>query len=761
MPNLTVNGVQFAYPDIGSSNWGAAATGWASAVTSGMLSKSGGTFTLTSDANFGANFGLISKYFKSNSSLPAASGSVRLANADSIAWRNNGNSADMILAKNASDQLTYAGNAFLSASGVVLAGGLPAFTGDVTTVAGNTVTTVAKIAGVAVGTPTGTGNVVMSNSPAITGLPTIGTSGSASPINTPNLTITGNHPLGLFPTATGNALGIYTPDFNNSSAGSAMTIGFSGTSGNVTSKINAWTSGTAGTGTLALQSDTGGPITFGGLLTGASFVSSTASPAGTGIFRLGSADAVSWRNNGNSADVALSKNTSDQLAWAGTAFLSASTVLLAAAFPALTGDVTTVAGALASTLAGTISGAKVFSTSLTSPFFISNTANAAGTGILRLASADAIKWRNNANGADIALAKDTSDQLSWAGTSFLSASARLLAAGMPALTGDVTTAGGAFATTLAATTNATLTTLSALVSVATITTGVWNAGALTSSGIIKTSLTTDSSNTTSGALQTAGGLGVAKAINVGGTVTGTTAIFNGPGAALGLFTSSEVLDATQTVTSNVSSTTLGIFNNQSLNNALSASCRAATMKLQRSITTSQTDTPGFSGCPAVLIGYDFSVASGQTLTTSADMNRSYVGVLITGPSAQSGTLALGTTAMMAIQANATATGTTKYGIYLDAQTGASTNYGMYVVSTQSFFGGNVGFNASSPGRAIEVDSGGASTPAIKFTSSHSTAANGAIASVLTANSGPTGAATAVQGWLLIDVGGTTHYMPYW
>ena len=40
-------------------------------------------------------------------------------------------------------------------------------------------------------------------------------------------------------------------------------------------------------------------------------------------------------------------------------------------------------------------------------------------------------------------------------------------------------------------------------------------------------------------------------------------------------------------------------------------------------------------------------------------------------------------------------------------------------------------------------------------------ANGTVACVLTASSGPTGASTAVQGWLAIKVGGTSRYVPYW
>lgn len=46
------------------------------------------------------------------------------------------------------------------------------------------------------------------------------------------------------------------------------------------------------------------------------------------------------------------------------------------------------------------------------------TANLSTTGFLRLASTDSIGWRNNANGADILLSKDTSDRLKW-GSAFV------------------------------------------------------------------------------------------------------------------------------------------------------------------------------------------------------------------------------------------------------------------------------------------------------------------------------------------------------
>ena len=53
-----------------------------------------------------------------------------------------------------------------------------------------------------------------------------------------------------------------------------------------------------------------------------------------------------------------------------------------------------------------------------SKYFKTATATPSTTGVVRLASADAIGWMNNAGGADILLSKDTSDRLKW-GSAFI------------------------------------------------------------------------------------------------------------------------------------------------------------------------------------------------------------------------------------------------------------------------------------------------------------------------------------------------------
>ncbi len=107
---LTINGVTFPYPVQGDLNWGPVLTNWSTAVTNGMLQKAGGSFTLTSEVDFGASFGLKALSYKSKETNIAATGILRLANASAgIVWRNQLNNADLALTVNSSNQLTFNG----------------------------------------------------------------------------------------------------------------------------------------------------------------------------------------------------------------------------------------------------------------------------------------------------------------------------------------------------------------------------------------------------------------------------------------------------------------------------------------------------------------------------------------------------------------------------------------------------------------------------------------------------------------------------
>lgn len=111
--NITFNGVTYSIPAVGDDGWGSDLSAYFIAIASGALQKTGGNFTLTAEANFGATFGLKSAYLKSQATNPASAGIVRLGNNESISWRNNANNADINLKVNASDSLEFNGASIL------------------------------------------------------------------------------------------------------------------------------------------------------------------------------------------------------------------------------------------------------------------------------------------------------------------------------------------------------------------------------------------------------------------------------------------------------------------------------------------------------------------------------------------------------------------------------------------------------------------------------------------------------------------------
>lgn len=124
--SILFNGVVYSIPDVGEESWGENLDAFFIAIPQGCLQKTGGTFTLTADTNFGANFGLLSKYFSTRSSNPASAGLVRLSVADTIAWRNNANDGNLLLAVDGSNRLTFNGSAIQPVGNYITA-----LTGDV------------------------------------------------------------------------------------------------------------------------------------------------------------------------------------------------------------------------------------------------------------------------------------------------------------------------------------------------------------------------------------------------------------------------------------------------------------------------------------------------------------------------------------------------------------------------------------------------------------------------------------------------------
>lgn len=114
------NGVSYTVPEEGEESWAGTTKvdGLLVSLATNGLQKTGGNFTLSADVDFGATAGLKSVYYKSRGTFSTA-GILRLANAESIGWRNAANSDNKLLTVDSSDRLTYAGNIILSSTGIV------------------------------------------------------------------------------------------------------------------------------------------------------------------------------------------------------------------------------------------------------------------------------------------------------------------------------------------------------------------------------------------------------------------------------------------------------------------------------------------------------------------------------------------------------------------------------------------------------------------------------------------------------------------
>lgn len=155
----TMNGATYLIPDQGDTFiWGIDLSGWVGATSNGTLQKTGGAFTLAADVDFGPNFGVKSAYLSSRTANPASAGIVRLANTDTIQFRNAANSGNNTLSM-VGDVLTYSGT--FSATSIT---GISANSLTGTTLASNVVnsslTALGTLTGLTVsGTVTGAGLV--------------------------------------------------------------------------------------------------------------------------------------------------------------------------------------------------------------------------------------------------------------------------------------------------------------------------------------------------------------------------------------------------------------------------------------------------------------------------------------------------------------------------------------------------------------------------------------------------------------------------
>jgi hypothetical protein len=119
---VNLNGTTFNVPSTGENYaWATGSNGLSAyliALSTGTLTKSGGAFTLTSEVNYGPTYGFILAYVKSASVNIAATGVLRLAKTDAIAWRNNANTADLPLSIDATDNLNFNGSPIANSASV-------------------------------------------------------------------------------------------------------------------------------------------------------------------------------------------------------------------------------------------------------------------------------------------------------------------------------------------------------------------------------------------------------------------------------------------------------------------------------------------------------------------------------------------------------------------------------------------------------------------------------------------------------------------
>lgn len=106
-----------AYNDTGYAQGAGNLSSYLVALATGSLTLSGGTFTLTADANFGSNFGLVALYLKSVTANIATAGFLRMANTDLIEWRNAANGGNLTLGVNSSNQLAFTGGDIIIGAG--------------------------------------------------------------------------------------------------------------------------------------------------------------------------------------------------------------------------------------------------------------------------------------------------------------------------------------------------------------------------------------------------------------------------------------------------------------------------------------------------------------------------------------------------------------------------------------------------------------------------------------------------------------------
>lgn len=236
---VSFNNTTYTLPSVGNRLYAANINTFLTAVANNALAKSGGTFTLTADANFGATYGIVAKYFKSQSSNISSTGVLRFANNEGVGWRDAANSSDKILKLDSGDRLEIDGVDIPTISST------DTLTNKTISGASNTLS---AIAASSLASTTGSGAVVLATSPTIASPTLSGTISLTGTLNTPNITASqvlvtnvskdvtsiattgsGSAVLATSPTLVTPALGTPSAVVLTSATGLPLTTGVTGT----------------------------------------------------------------------------------------------------------------------------------------------------------------------------------------------------------------------------------------------------------------------------------------------------------------------------------------------------------------------------------------------------------------------------------------------------------------------------------------------------------------------------------------------------
>jgi len=118
---VSFNGTSYTVPGVGESDWAGdnKVDGLLKDLANNGFAKTGGTFTLSAEVDYGATAGLLGLYFGSTTANVATTGAFRLANTECVGWRNGANDASNELCVDSSNSLTYNGNILIDPSGLL------------------------------------------------------------------------------------------------------------------------------------------------------------------------------------------------------------------------------------------------------------------------------------------------------------------------------------------------------------------------------------------------------------------------------------------------------------------------------------------------------------------------------------------------------------------------------------------------------------------------------------------------------------------